>query len=412
MRIRPLNEQVVVVFGASSGIGRETAHRFAKKGAKVVAAARTGEALDSLAEEIRQAGGECHTVVADAADFDQVKAVAEAAYERYGRLDTWAHVAAVAVYAKVMDITPSEFEQVIRVTLLGPVHGAKAAIPYMLRNDGGYGGAFICVTSVEAVRALPYHSSYAAAKHGVHGFLTTLRMEMEHDGLPIRVTEIQPASIDTPFFDKAKTKIGVRPQGAPPVYAPQLVADTIVAAAEQNRRELIVGGAGQGLAIGQRLSPRIMDALMKIVAFEGQKTSIPKGPDDENNLYGPVQGLEQVEGSITGNAFATASRRVTDVTTAASQPLRSNPVVTGVLLGTAALATGLLLARSAARANGERENGDGNGSYPSANGLVGRTVDAQYGPGRPDPLHAGDSPVALSGRDATRTDTLSYDAGV
>jgi hypothetical protein len=290
-----------------------------------------------------------------------------------------------------MDTTPEEYDQVLRVGLLGQIHGVKAVLPHFLRND--MGGALVCVTSVEAVRPLPYHSGYSAAKHGVHGFLQALRLELAHDKLPIRVTEVMPASVDTPFFDKARTKIGERPQGAPPIYPPHLVADEIIRAAGSDLREVVIGGAGKAMVAGQRLSPTLMDAFMGLFGFAGQKTGIPKSADEPDNLYGPVQGYEQVEGSITGNRFATASRRITDVTSAATKPLRSNPMVTAALLGTAAVATAALLANRA-KSQGEQQRASrpegGNGawdSYSDRLGSVGRMVDAHYGPGRPDPLH-------------------------
>src|SRR5690606_26156298 len=144
---------------------------------------------------------------------------------RFGRIDTWVHVAAVSLYATVEDTTLAEFRQILDVNLMGQVHGAKAALPY-LRREGR--GALIHVSSIEAIRALPYQGAYAASKHGVKGFIESLRMELKHEGLPISVTNVMPASINTPLFDHARTKIGTKPKGLPPIYQPEVVVEAIV----------------------------------------------------------------------------------------------------------------------------------------------------------------------------------------
>ncbi len=166
-------------------------------------------------------------------------------------------------------MTPAEYEQVVRVDLLGVMHAAKAALPYL---TGSGAGTFIPVSSVEAIRPLPFHSAYAAAKHGVHGFIQALRLELEHERVPVRITEVQPASMNTPFFSDAKTKLGVKPGALPPIYPPEMVAEAIVhAASHADSNEVIVGGAGKVMAAGQRLSPRLMDKVIGAVGFKGQK---------------------------------------------------------------------------------------------------------------------------------------------
>src|SRR3712207_2602306 len=164
MQLKPVEEQVVVLMGASSGIGRETALRFAKRGAKVVVSARSEQGLDSLVDEIRRGGGGGLAVPAEVTDFEQVKAVADRAVEEYGRLDTWVHLAAVGLFATFEQTTPEEFERVINVNLMGQVYGAMAALPHLKREGRG---ALIHISSVEAKRSLPFHSAYAASKHGI-----------------------------------------------------------------------------------------------------------------------------------------------------------------------------------------------------------------------------------------------------
>ena len=301
MQLKPVGEQVVAVVGASSGIGRETALRLAARGARVVASARSREGLDSLVEEIRSAGGEATAVVADAAVFDQVRVVANAAVEEHGRLDTWVHLAAVGLYAAFEQTTPDEFERVIQINLMGQVYGAMVALPHIKREGRG---ALIHITSVEARRSAPFHSAYAASKHGTDGFLESLRVELAREGWPIGVTNIMPAAINTPFFDKARTKLGVKPKGFPPMYAPGVVADAIIYAAEKAPREIVAGGAGKCMVLGQRLSPRLMDALMLIGGFGTQQTDEPKPEDAPDALFAPVEGQDRTEADFGGQTLS------------------------------------------------------------------------------------------------------------
>lgn len=237
MDLKPLSEQVVVVFGASSGIGRVTAVRALERGALVVAAARGAEALGTLAGAVSHPD-RLAVVTAEAAHPEQVRAVADRAVERFGRIDTWAHVAGVGEFARFEDHTPEEFRRVVEVDLLGPAYGAMAALPH-LRREGR--GALVVVSSEVARRSLPLAAAYCAAKHGVHGFLEALRVELRHENAPVSVTEILPGTIATPFFEHARTRLGVRPSGPPPVYAPERVADAILRAAEHPTRDVVVG---------------------------------------------------------------------------------------------------------------------------------------------------------------------------
>jgi NAD(P)-dependent dehydrogenase (short-subunit alcohol dehydrogenase family) len=301
VHLKPAEEQVVALMGASSGIGREAALRFAKRGAKVVVSARGEEGLDSLAEEIRREGGEATPVVADTSDFEQVKAVVDRAVEEYGRLDTWVHLAAVGLFATFEQTTPEEFERVIDVNLMGQVYGAMAALPHIKREGRG---ALIHISSVEAKRSLPFHSAYGASKHGIDGFLEALRVELKRDGWPISVAQVMPGTINTPFFDKGRTKLGVKPVGVPPIYEPETVANVILYAAETPARDLVSGGAAQALILNQRLSPRMLDAILATRAgFSPQKTEEPRSEDDPDNLYAPIQGHDTAR-----NGFRALSR--------------------------------------------------------------------------------------------------------
>jgi NAD(P)-dependent dehydrogenase (short-subunit alcohol dehydrogenase family) len=322
VQFKPVGEQVLVLMGASSGIGRETAVRFARKGAKVVASARGEEGLDSLVQEIRDEGGEAIAVPADTSEFEQVKAVADRAVQEYGRLDTWVHLAAVGLFATFEQTTPEEFERVIDVNLMGQVYGAMAALPHIKREGRG---ALIHISSVEAKRSFPFHSAYGASKHGIDGFLEALRVELKHDGWPISVTQVMPGTINTPFFDKGRSKIGVKPVGIPPIYEPETVANIILYAAENPARDLVCGGAAQALILNQRLSPRMLDAVLATRAgFNPQKTEEPRSEDEPDNLYAPIRGHD-----TSKNGFRALSRSLYNW-------LEMHPVVRrGAAVGTA-----------------------------------------------------------------------------
>lgn len=296
MQLKPINQQVVAVVGASSGIGRQAALQFARRGAKVVVSARSEPGLVSLVEEIKREGGEAIAVIADVSDFEQVKAIADKTVEVYGRLDTWVHAAATGVLAPFDKITPEEFKRVIDVNLNGQAYGAMAALPHLKREGRG---ALIHISSVEARRSIPLQSPYSASKHGVEGFLESLRVELQHEGIPISVTNVLPAVINTPYYNKVRTKLGVKPTGVPPYYQPSLVADAILYVAEHPTRDFIVGDVGRVLDLLQRISPSLVDNLLLLVGFPGQRTNEPKFEDAPDNLYEPVPGYDKVEGDFS-----------------------------------------------------------------------------------------------------------------
>jgi NAD(P)-dependent dehydrogenase (short-subunit alcohol dehydrogenase family) len=303
IQLKPIHDQVVAIIGASSGIGRETALKFAQKGAKLAVCARSESGLASLVDEITKIGGEAIAIKADVSDFEQVQAIADKTVLQYGRLDTWVHVAATGLVAPFEKTTPEEFKRVIDVNLMGQVHGAMAALPYIRRERRG---ALIHVTSVEARRSLPLQSAYAASKHGVEGFLDSLRVELMNEGMPISVTNILPAVINTPFYNKAKTKLGVQPMGVPPYYQPSLVAEAILHVAEHPMRDFIVGDVGRILDLLQKLSPQLLDAALQL-AISGQHTNKPKSEDDTNNFYEPTEEYNKAEGDFSHLAIPSIS---------------------------------------------------------------------------------------------------------
>ena len=304
-QLKPIEDQVVAVVGASRGIGRQTATRFAERGATLVLAARNVEALGEVEQACRQAGAKDVAILAaDVTSPADMNAVAAEATGRFGRLDTWVHVAGVDLWSTFEETTPDEFRRIIEVNLLGPAHGAKAALP-ALRETGG--GALIAVSSVEAEVPLPWQSAYAASKHGMDAFLRTLRMELEAEGAPIAVTQIQPSGIDTPLFAWARTRIGVEPKPTPPVYDPDVVAELILHAAEHPSRELVAGGGGWLLRLAHRVAPDMTDRYLTFFGFAGQRTKRVKDDDAPSNLRQTVP-TAAVRGGFGGRGFSIANQ--------------------------------------------------------------------------------------------------------
>jgi len=284
-----------VITGASSGIGRATAVLLGERGASVVLAARNREALDAAAQEVERAGGHAEAVVTDVARWDEVQALAGAAVERFGRIDTWVNNAAISAYGTVEQMDVPEIERIVQVNLMGQVHGMKAALAQM-RKQGS--GTIVNVASALAERAVPLQAAYCATKHGVKGFTEALRLELESDHLPVAVVLVMPSSINTPLFKHARSKVGVKPMPIPPVYEPRVVAEAIAQVAEKPVRQVVVGGAGKAMVTGQRLSPTLLDRYMtwKRQMITQQLTEEPD--DGVDNFDGPVPGRGSAEGDF------------------------------------------------------------------------------------------------------------------
>jgi NAD(P)-dependent dehydrogenase (short-subunit alcohol dehydrogenase family) len=322
LRLKPLDEQVMVITGASSGIGLVTAREAARRGACVVLAARNEHDLRQAAEGIRRAGGRAAFAVADVADAAQVDAVANVAIREFGRIDTWVNNAAVSMYGRITDLPIDDMRRQMDVNYWGQVYGSRTAVRHLRRS----GGALINVGSALSDRAIPLQGGYCAAKHALKAFTDAFRMELEEEGAPIAVTLVKPASIDTPFFEKARTYLGVEPQPVPPVYAPEIVAEVILHAAQHPLRELIAGGSGAKLSAA-RFAPRLADLYMERWTFDSQLTDKPaRGRLD--NLYEPLP----EDGGERGRNWKGRTRESSVYTRAALHPRAAAALVAGLAL--------------------------------------------------------------------------------
>ncbi|MDQ2683712.1 MAG: SDR family oxidoreductase [Chloroflexota bacterium] len=294
---RPINEQVIVITGASSGIGRETAVRAAKAGASVVLAARNEEALEAVRQEIDFGGGAAIAVPTDVGDWEQVQRLAQAAVDRFGRIDTWINNASVSEFATIEDAPVADLEQILQTNFMGVVYGVKAAIPHLKVNGGG---GIINVASALAVRAVPLQGMYSATKHAVRGFSEALRMELDYGDRNISVTTINPSSINTPFFTNAKSLMPVKGKPIPPVYEPGAVAEAILHAVEHPKREVFIGAAGRIVGLMQQISPALTDRYMLFRGsmFKNQQSDKPN--DGKQNLYSPPTGVGSARGEYGG----------------------------------------------------------------------------------------------------------------
>jgi NAD(P)-dependent dehydrogenase (short-subunit alcohol dehydrogenase family) len=288
------SQRVVVITGASSGIGRATARQFAAQGAAVVLAARGEPALHATAEEVTQAGGTALVVPTDVAVWPQVQHLAQTAHERFGRIDVWVNNAAVSGYGELNTLPVEAIDRILDVDLRGQVYGVKAVLP-ILREQGH--GAIIGVSSGLGVRAVPLMIPYCIAKSGVNALYEGLRLEERRAKSGVQVTTILPASTDTPFYDSARSWMGVRPAPIPPVYQPKAVAEAILFAADNPRRDIYIGAAAQ-LGMLQRISPALTDRLLALggQVFACQQRDEPDR--GQSNLIEPTPGEGAVDGGV------------------------------------------------------------------------------------------------------------------
>lgn len=285
MRLKPLREQVIAITGASSGIGLATARRAAREGASVFLISRNAQCLARRCEEIERLGGRAAFAAADVGEEPQLRAAAQAALERFGRIDTWANVAGVGIYAPLLATPRAEHERLFRTNYWGVVNASAIAMPHLR------GGAFISVASVVADFGAPLLGAYSASKHAMKGFIDSLRIETLADRIPTSITLVKPSGIATPFADHAATHLPHAARTPPPAYAPDLVARSILFAAQHPRREITVGGVGAFEILGAKLLPRLADrisAWYRPYLVDRSRRSSPT-----HNLFMPSQGAER-----------------------------------------------------------------------------------------------------------------------
>ena len=366
VKLRPVDEQVMVITGASSGIGLVTARMAAARGARVVLTARNERALKRAVKEIEAAGGAAMYVVADVADEDAVERVAEEAVSEYGRIDTWVNNASTSIYGRAWEVPLADKRRLLDVNFWGVVHGCRSALPRLQER----GGALINVGSVLSEQAIPMQGMYVAAKHAVKGYTDALRMEIEEQGLPVSVTLVKPASIDTPFFDHARNYMPEGdPKPAPPVYAPEVVAKAILRAAERPVRDVFAGGSAKAMAAMGHHAPRLTDRLMEKTQVSGQqKDGPPSGRPD--NLYEPVDQDGVERGSYDGKVLERSA-----YTSAALRP------VAGAL---AAIGLGLAVAAGVRALRGARRGDDASAREPEGDAGTARRGRGRSGTARRD----------------------------
>lgn len=330
MHLKPIKDQVIVITGASSGIGLVTARMAAKRGARVVLTARNQDALRQLAEEIKgneSNGGMATYVAGDVGDEAALRRAADEAVARFGRIDTWVNCAGVSIYGRLTDVSLDDQRRLFETNFWGVVNGSRIAVEH-LRKEGG---ALINIGSTLSDRAIPLQGIYCASKHAVKAYTDALRMEIEHDGLPISVTLIKPYSIDTPYAEHAKNYLPNEPVFPPPAYAPEVVAETILHCAEHPVRDVFAGGAGKMMSAVGRMAPRLTDKVMESM-FDIQQSDRPEENRSNNSLYGPTTGLKE-----RGGRAAYVSER--SLYTQASL----HPVMTGAVVAVAGLTLAALL---------------------------------------------------------------------
>ena len=293
--LKKLSGQVVVITGATSGIGLVTARRAAQRGARLVLAARTEPALKQIAAELTGRGAEVAYVVADVADEAQVRSIAQAALARFGGFDTWINNAGVSIYGRAEDIPLADQRRLFDTNFWGVVNGSLVAVEHLREH----GGALINIGSELSDVAVPLQGIYSASKHAVKGYTDALRHELEHAGAPVSVTLVKPAAIDTPYLDHAKNYLEVEPRLAPPVYAPDVAASAILYAAERPRRDVYVGGASKFVSASSRLAPRTTDWLLKKTMFWMQRTDRPAAAIGDDGLYEGAGELRERHGAPT-----------------------------------------------------------------------------------------------------------------
>ena len=296
--------KVVVVTGASAGVGRAIVRAFAAQGAHIGLIARGRDGLEAARREVEAAGGRALVLPLDVSDAGAVDRAAEEVEQKLGPIDIWVNDAMVSVFAPIVQTTPEEFRRVTEVTYLGYVHGTLAALERMRLRDRG---TIIQIGSALAYRAIPLQAAYCAAKHAIKGFTESLRSELLHDESNIHVTAVHLPAINTPQFSWSRSKLPREPQPVPPIFQPEMVADAVLFAARHRRREIWLAWPAVKAITGERVVPGYIDKYLAEHGYDGQQTDTPVRPDRRDNLYEPLPGDHGAHGRFDARAKRTSA---------------------------------------------------------------------------------------------------------
>ncbi|HEV8421379.1 MAG TPA: SDR family oxidoreductase [Actinomycetota bacterium] len=291
--------EVVVVTGASSGVGRATVREFARRGAAIGLIARGREGLEGAAKDVESEGRRALILPVDVAEADRVEAAAARVEEELGPIDVWVNNAMTSVFAPFKEISAEEFRRVTEVAYLGVVYGTMAALRRMLPRDRG---TIVQVGSALAYRSIPLQSAYCGAKHAIRGFTDSLRCELLHDDSSIRLTMVQLPALNTPQFDVVLSRLPRKPQPVPPIYQPEIAAEAIVWASEHGRREVWVGGSTVATVAADKVAPALLDRYLGKTGYESQQTDEPADRTRASNLWEPIAGDQGARGGFDRRA--------------------------------------------------------------------------------------------------------------
>jgi len=299
------SDEVVVITGASAGVGRATARAFARRGARIGLLARGEDGLEGARADVEKDGGEALAIPTDVAHSKDVEAAAEAVEKRFGPIGIWVNNAMTTVFSPLRKITPEEFKRATEVTYLGTVYGTMAALKRMYTRNRG---CIVQVGSALAYRSIPLQAPYCGAKHAIRGFTDSLRSELIHDRSNIHLTMVQMPALNTPQFSWCKTTLPRHPQPVPPIFQPEVAAEAIVWAAHHKRREIYVGGPTILAIEGNKIAPGWLDHYLARTCYDGQQTDQPVGRDRPNNLFDPVSGDAGAHGIFDDRSHATSAQ--------------------------------------------------------------------------------------------------------
>lgn len=340
MKLKNLNEQTIVITGATSGIGLTTARMAAEQGAKLVLVARNEEALRELTDEINAAGGQAIYSAADVADENALRQAAEKAKQEFGGFDTWVNNAGGSVYGRIMDVPTTDLRRLFETNVWGVVNGSKIAVEHLREN----GGALINLGSEVSDAPVPLQGMYSSSKHAVKGFTDALRMELEGDGLPISVTLIKPTAIHTPFPENAKNYLPYEPQLPPPLYAPELVAEAILHCAVNPKRDFFIGGMAKAHSSIALNTPRAFDKMNELMIDSMQNSGESAKANRPDGLYETNSNLRE---RGAGERFVLEDSLY--------QRAKIHPLVTaGILLGGGVAVAALLGSRTEQKKSAEQ----------------------------------------------------------